>query len=57
MNLKNNVLKKDVTTEIKSHAFVINEKVSNDLIKGIFQEIASCPAKCFGDKRSNFLNF
>lgn len=56
-HLNDNGLKKDVTTEIKSHAYIINEKNSNDLIKGIFQEIASSPAKCYGDRKSNFLIF
>lgn len=55
--LNDSGLKKDVTTEIKSHAYLNNEIISNELITGIFQEIASCPAKCFGDKKSNFLKF
>ena len=56
-HLNDNGLKKDVTTEIKSHAYINNEIISSELIAGIFQEIASCPVKCFGDKKSNFLKF
>ena len=56
-HLNDNGLKKDVLTEIKSHAYINNERISENLISGIFQDIASSPARCFGDKKSNFLNF
>jgi hypothetical protein len=55
--LKNNGLKSDVLTEIKSHGKLSNEQISKQLLTGIFQEIASCPAECFGDRESNFLKF
>lgn len=56
-HLNDNGLKEDVLTEIKSHAYISNEKVSIKLISGIFQKIASNPVHCFGDRKSNFLKF
>ena len=34
-----------------------NESISKLLLSGIFQDIASQPAECFGDRVSNFLKF
>ncbi|MBR5084481.1 MAG: hypothetical protein IKX33_07745, partial [Prevotella sp.] len=56
-HLNDNGLKNDVLTEIKSHAYISNERISKALINGIFQEIASGPVKCYGDKKSNYLKF
>lgn len=56
-HLKDNGLKGDVLTEIKSHGILTNEMISKQLLTGIFQEIASQPAECFGDRESNFLKF
>ncbi|WP_033147847.1 hypothetical protein [Prevotella sp. P6B1] len=55
-HLKSNGLKSDVTTEIKSHGKKQNEEMSKYLLS-IYQEIASSPVRCYGDKKSNFLNF
>lgn len=55
-HLKDNGLKKDVHSEIKSHAIRNNEKYSKDLIS-IYQEIALSPVKCVGDKKSNLIKF
>ena len=56
-HLKDNGLKNDVLTEIKSHGYINNESISKLLLSGIFQEIASHPVECFGDRISNFLKF
>lgn len=55
-HLKNNNIKPDVTTEIKSHLKHNNEEVSLNLIE-VFQDILNKSATCIGDKKSNFLNF
>ena len=56
-HLKDNGLKDDVLTEIKTHGILSNEIISKKLLTGIFQEIASNPAECFGDRKSNYLKF
>lgn len=55
-HLKNNGIKNDVMTEIKTHALKYNEDISKYLLT-VFQEIVNQPAKSFGDKKSNFLSF
>lgn len=55
-HLKDNGLKDDVMTEIKTHGKKNNEENSKSLVS-VFQKIASSPVQCFGDKKSNFLNF
>ena len=56
VHLKYNHIKKDVTTEIKSHANRNNEKISKKLIKA-FQGIINENPVCYGDKVSNFITF
>ena len=55
-HLKDNGLKDDVMTEIKTHGKKKNGENTQSLIS-VFQKIASNPVKCFGDKKSNFLIF
>lgn len=55
-HLKENNLKPDVTTEIKTHIFRNNEIVTKRLL-AVFQRIANSPVKCIGDRKSNFLKF
>ena len=55
-HLKNNGIKNDVMTEIKTHAKRNNEEISRYLLN-VFQEIVSNPVKSIGDKKSNFLKF
>lgn len=55
-HLKDNGLKEDVTTEIKSHAYRKNEEVTKQLL-AFYQDIVNRPVNCYGDKKSNFLNF
>ena len=55
-HLKDNGLKPDVTTEIKTHIIRKNEVVTKRLL-GVFQRIANSPVKCIGDRKSNFLKF
>ena len=55
-HLKDNNLKPDVITEIKSHVNRNNEKITQDLI-GTFQKIIDKLPDCIGDKKSNFLCF
>ncbi|WP_289834844.1 hypothetical protein [uncultured Phocaeicola sp.] len=57
-HLKDNGLKPDVTTEIKTHANIANENRTNELIL-LYQRIIdeSKGKYIFGDKKSNFLKF
>ncbi|MDE5586591.1 MAG: hypothetical protein K2I92_09725 [Muribaculaceae bacterium] len=57
-HLKSNGLKSDVTTEIKTHANVNNERRTDELLS-IFQNIIneSNGKHIYGDKKSNFLDF
>ena len=55
-HLKDNSLKEDVTTEIKSHANRNNEMVSKELL-AVYQKIADNALECYGDKVSNLLHF
>ena len=55
-HLKDNGLKPDVTTEIKTHIIRKNEVVTKRLL-GVFQRIANSPVQCIGDRKSNFLKF
>lgn len=55
-HLKENGIKNDVMTEIKTHALRNNEENSKYLLD-VFQEIASNPVRLIGDKKSNFLKF
>jgi len=55
-HLKQSSLKNDVTTELKSHAFRTNMNISRSLLD-VFQEIAASPVRCYGDRKSNYLNF
>ena len=55
-HLRDNSIKSDVTTEIKSHIRRNNEEISKHLISK-FQNIIDNKAICIGDKRSNFLSF
>lgn len=56
LHLKDNGLKNDVTTEIKSHGNKKNMEITRGLIAA-YQNIANTHVKCFGDKKSNFLMF
>lgn len=57
-HLKSNGLKSDVTTEIKTHANVSNEKRTNELL-AVYQSIIdeNKGKNIYGDKKSNFLLF
>ena len=55
-HLKENGVKNDVMTEIKSSAYSKNEENTSYLLHQ-FQTIADAPVQCYGDKKSNFLNF
>lgn len=55
-HLKENGLKNDVMTEVKSNAYRINEENTDYLLKQ-FQSIADAPVQCIGDRISNFLKF
>lgn len=57
-HLKDNGLKPDVTTEIKTHASVVNESRTNELILLYQRIIEESKGKyIYGDKKSNFLKF
>ena len=55
-HIKNNSIKHDVSTEIKAHAIRSNYEFTKDLLAE-YQNIASNPSKCIGDKVCNFLTF
>ena len=55
-HLRENNLKGDVMTEIKTNAHRANEEMTHYLLQ-VFQGITSAPVRCIGDKRCNFLNF
>ena len=55
-HLKQNGLKGDVMTEIKTNAHKANEEMTQYLLQ-VFQSIVESPARCIGDKKCNFLNF
>ena len=55
-HLKENSLKKDVTTEIKTHLVRNNEEVTKDLLK-VYQKIVNNAVESYGDKSSNLLDF
>jgi hypothetical protein len=57
-HIKGNNIKKDVTTEIKTHANRTNEDVSLGLLNEYQQIIDKVDSKSiFGDRKSNFLKF
>lgn len=55
-HIKYNSIKKDVTTEVKSHAVHKNHIITMQLLEE-YQKIADSPCKCIGDKVSNYLRF
>jgi len=55
-HLKDNGIKEDVMTEVKTHALRNNEENTKYLLD-VFQQIASNPVRLVGDKKSNFLKF
>ena len=55
-HLKDNGLKNDVMTEIKTSAYRKNEENTDYLLQQ-FQTIVDAPVRCVGDKKSNFLKF
>ena len=55
-HLKDNSLKEDVTTEIKSHVNRHNEMVSRGLL-AVYQKIANNAVERYGDQVSNLLKF
>lgn len=55
-HVRNNSIKGDVTTEVKSHAIKHNNQISIGLLSE-YQSIADNPVQCIGDKVSNYLNF
>lgn len=56
-HLKNNNIKPDVTTEIKTHANLSNEQISLCLIDEYQKIISDNNNDIIGDKKSNFLRF
>lgn len=56
-HLKNNGLKKDVTTELKTHANLTNEAISLHLLSEYQKIINDNANDIIGDKKSNFLKF
>lgn len=55
-HLKENGIKKDVSTEVKTHAVRKNHEFTSALLAE-YQKIAYNPVNCFGDKVSNYLKF
>lgn len=55
-HVRNNSIKGDVTTEVKSHAIKHNNQISIGLLSE-YQSIADNPVQCIGDRVSNYLNF
>lgn len=55
-HIKQNNIKHDVSAEVKSHAIRKNHDFTKNLLAE-YQNIASNPSKCFGDRISNFLKF
>lgn len=55
-HIKQNNIKHDVSAEVKSHAIRKNYDFTKNLLAE-YQNIASNPSKCFGDRISNFLKF
>lgn len=54
--LKNNGLKSDVNTDVKSHARKNAFEITEYLLKE-FQDIANSPVECYGDRCSNLIEF
>ena len=55
-HIKQNNIKHDVSTEVKTHAIRKNHEFTSRLLAE-YQNIVDNPSKCIGDRASNFLNF